>query len=245
MITNKHTPYGVGLNQMRSNEAVRSALLEILGNGEAAPHFYRKGEAPKGTRKKALVIFVGTDDEKRTPLYTLGGGKDDTVQEALNLGSGEIEDDVYTVTGKLESIATALKPAYKDKPQKTAVRITLVTPDNSRLILQSGLGTVFIGKLLVLLAAGASRGKIEIGTSIGIRVERGTKEAKVVFPSLGYETAAGWTGVNIRDTAWDTDQFYGRSEHERDTIALELIQTIEAAFTGDNSGDYEYNPQEG
>jgi hypothetical protein len=221
------------------NEAVRQALLELLGSSDEAPSFYRKGDSPKGSQQKATVIFVGTEDEKRTPLYLLSDDEK-AVQTPLNMGSGNPEDDVYTVTGKLLSIETRVKPAYKGNPAKTSVRTIIQGSGNSRLILQGGLGTVFTSKLLLLMAAATTSGRISIGSTIGIRVERGTKEAKVIFPSLGYETASGWTGINIKDTPWDSDEYFGKNESERDRIALELLPVIGAALNGETTEEYHY-----
>jgi hypothetical protein len=218
-------------------EDVRLALLELLGSEEEAPSFYRKGEAPKGSQKKGQVIFVGSDDEKRTPFYSLEG-EEKAVQTPLNMGSGNPEDDIYTVTGKLLSIETRIKPEYKGNPSKTAVRVTIQGSGNSRLILQSGLGTVFTSKLLLLLAAATSTGRILIGSMLGVRVERGTKEAKVIFPSLGYETSSGWVGINVKDTPWDSEEYFGKNEGERDRIALELIAVISASLNGETTEEY-------
>lgn len=209
---------------MDLNEAVRAAMLEILGGGDRKDSpFYRKDEGPGASLSR--YVFVGGDKEDRSPFYELTGD-DKPIQRVLNLGDGSNpEDDVYTIAGKLAAIEQKKKKVAAKWGDHYALTIGLETSEGP-LTIQAGIVTFTAMKLACLLAKGKADGTIAKGATIAIRLNRGDKNAKVIFPSLGIETPNGWKAVSLEGSVFDSSEFQGKTEDEREAIVKQLLPQL-------------------
>jgi hypothetical protein len=162
-----------------------TSILEQLTKeltGGKSKFGFQTGKTPK----PQIAVWIGSDDEARTPFYTMDGTDQVPVVDSEGV-------DQYALCGMLAGLEV-----FTTQGTRAATKLAIKFDCGDRLITAIvGIDTILASNMLAVLTANCP--PVTPPKALRLFLERGTSNAKVIFPTLSVSSDAGETWQLLDD----------------------------------------------